>query len=137
MPLRGRGPGIPLGIYGLPRWKGRVARRCCSYANDAGAAPENREEMSTATHPQIDIHESSLPGARAWFAAKGLTRPREGRILAGVAAGIARRYDLNRLVARLMVIAGVLLLTPLAYVAAWILMPAEDAATEPATTTTS
>ncbi|HEV7753050.1 MAG TPA: PspC domain-containing protein [Baekduia sp.] len=91
--------------------------------------------MSTAAHPQIDIHDSSLPGARAWFAAKGLTRPRQGRILAGVSAGIARRYDLNRLVARLMVIAGILLLTPLAYAAAWILMPADATAddTAPAT----
>jgi phage shock protein PspC (stress-responsive transcriptional regulator) len=79
--------------------------------------------MTSATHPPIDIHESSLPGARAWFAEKGLTRPRKGRVLAGVAAGLARRYDLNRLVARLVVIAGVLLLTPIAYIAAWILMP--------------
>jgi phage shock protein C len=132
MPLRGRGPGIPLGAYGLHRWKASVRRRCFSYANDAGLAPENREDMSTAAHPQIDIHAGSLPGARAWFAAKGLTRPREGRILAGVSAGIARRYDLNRLVARLMVIAGILLLTPLAYVAAWILMPKDATAAKEA-----
>jgi phage shock protein PspC (stress-responsive transcriptional regulator) len=89
--------------------------------------------MSTATHPHVDVHDSSLPGARAWFAEKGLTRPREGRILAGVSAGYARRYDLNPLVARLLVIATVVVLTPLAYVAAWILMPKDPAVAPPAT----
>jgi phage shock protein C len=83
--------------------------------------------MAVATHPQVDAHDNSLAGARAWFAQKGLSRPREGRILAGVCAGIARRYDVNPLVARLLGIATVLVLTPLVYVAAWILMP-KDAA---------
>jgi phage shock protein PspC (stress-responsive transcriptional regulator) len=84
--------------------------------------------MSTATHPPIDIHESSLRGARAWFAAKGLSRPREGRVLSGVSAGMARRYDLNPLVARLFVITGMLVLTPVVYLAAWVLMPADEPA---------
>jgi phage shock protein PspC (stress-responsive transcriptional regulator) len=89
--------------------------------------------MSTATHPQADIHDSSLPGARAWFAEKGLSRPRHGRVLAGVAAAFARRYDVNPLVARLLVITGMLVLTPLAYIAAWVLMP-NDAPAVPTTT---
>jgi phage shock protein PspC (stress-responsive transcriptional regulator) len=88
--------------------------------------------MSSTTHPPIDIHDSSLAGARAWFAAKGLSRPREGRVAAGVSAACARRYDINPLVARLLVLTGMLVLTPLAYVAAWILMPSETAATAPA-----
>jgi len=97
------------------------------YAHDAGPRPgETENTMNSATHPPIDIHESSLRGARAWFAANGLSRPREGRVLSGVSAGIARRYDLNRLVARLLVITGVLVLTPLVYVAAWVLMPADE-----------
>jgi phage shock protein C len=88
--------------------------------------------MTTATHPQVDSHESSLRGARAWFAEKGLTRPREGRVLSGVAAGCARRYDLNPLVARLLVIAGMVVLTPLAYVAAWVLVPEDVTVAAPA-----
>jgi phage shock protein PspC (stress-responsive transcriptional regulator) len=84
--------------------------------------------MSTATHPQVDVHDNSLAGARAWFAQKRLSRPRTGRVLAGVSAGIARRYDVNPLVARLLVIAGILVLTPLVYAVAWILMPNDDAA---------
>jgi phage shock protein C len=87
--------------------------------------------MSVATQPQIDIHDNSLAGARAWFAQKGLSRPREGRVLAGVCAGFARRYDINPLVARLLGIGGVLVLSPLVYVAAWILMP-NDAGGTPA-----
>jgi phage shock protein C len=87
--------------------------------------------MAVATHPQIDVHDNSLAGARAWFAEKGLTRPREGRVLAGVCAGFARRYDINPLVARLLGIGAVLVLSPLVYVAAWILMP-NDAGGTPA-----
>jgi phage shock protein PspC (stress-responsive transcriptional regulator) len=88
--------------------------------------------MTVATHPQVDVHESSLAGARAWFAQKGLSRPREGRILAGVCASFARRYDVNPLVARLVGVVSVLVLTPLVYVAAWILMPSDAAVAPPA-----
>ena len=96
----------------------------------AGAFPEKREEtMAVATQPQIDVHDNSLAGARAWFAQKGLSRPREGRLLAGVSAGFARRYDINPLVARLLGILGVVLLSPLVYVAAWVLMPNEAGGT--------
>jgi phage shock protein C len=89
--------------------------------------------MATATHPHTDINASSLAGARAWFAYKGLSRPREGRILAGVVASYARRFEINPLVARLLGIAIALILTPLVYVAAWILMPkdAEEEADAP------
>ena len=90
--------------------------------------------MAVSTHQHADPQDSSLAGARAWFTQKGLSRPREGRVLAGVSAGIARRYDLNPLVARLLGIVGVLVLTPLAYVAAWILMP-NDADADPAPAT--
>jgi phage shock protein PspC (stress-responsive transcriptional regulator) len=89
--------------------------------------------MAVATHPQVDVHDSSLSGARAWFAYKGLSRPREGRLLAGVCASFARRFDVNPLVARLVGIASVLLLTPLVYIAAWILMP-QDAVVAPEAT---
>jgi phage shock protein C len=88
--------------------------------------------MSTATHPQPDVHANSLAGARAWFAQKGLSRPREGRILAGVCASFARRYDIDPLVARLLGIATAIIVTPLVYVAAWILMPADAGAGRPA-----
>jgi phage shock protein PspC (stress-responsive transcriptional regulator) len=89
--------------------------------------------MTAATHPHVNVNDASLAGARAWFAQKGLSRPREGRVLAGVAAAFARRYEVNPLVARLATIAGVLILSPIAYIAAWILTP-QDAAAAPGAT---
>jgi phage shock protein PspC (stress-responsive transcriptional regulator) len=81
----------------------------------------------TTGHPQTNPYENSLEGARAWFAANGLTRPRTGRMLGGVVAGFARRYGLNVLVGRVATVVGVLVLTPLLYLPLWVLMP-KDAA---------
>jgi phage shock protein PspC (stress-responsive transcriptional regulator) len=80
--------------------------------------------MNATTH--TNLNDNSLDGARAWFAHKGLTRPREGRILAGVAAGFARRYDINPLVARIGAVASIVFLSPVFYIGAWILMPQDD-----------
>jgi phage shock protein PspC (stress-responsive transcriptional regulator) len=71
-------------------------------------------------------YDNSLDGARAWFAAQGLTRPSHGRILGGVVAGFARRYRANVLVARVAAVVGVLVLTPLLYLPLWVLMPKDD-----------
>jgi phage shock protein C len=79
---------------------------------------------ATADH-QASAHDASLAGARAWFAEKGLSRPREGRILGGVVAAYTRRYDLNPLVGRVLGITTIIVLTPLVYVVAWVLMPAD------------
>jgi phage shock protein C len=83
--------------------------------------------MTATTHPHVNANDASLAGARAWFAEKGLSRPREGRIIAGVTAAFARRYDLNPLVARILGVVIVFTLTPIAYVLAWILMPKDVA----------
>ena len=94
--------------------------------------------MTATTHPQVDVHDNSLAGARAWFAHNGLSRPREGRILAGVCAAYARRYDMNPLVARVLGVVGAIVLTPLANVLAWILMPKDvDVDIEPAVATSA
>jgi phage shock protein C len=67
-----------------------------------------------------DIHQS--------FAQQGLVRPREGRVLGGVCAGLGRRFGIARWTARilflllLMVIPGSQLLI---YPILWILMPSE------------
>lgn len=91
--------------------------------------------MTATTHPQVDVKDASLAGARAWFAQKGLSRPREGRWLAGVTAAFARRYDLNPLVARVLGVVTVVTLTPIVYVLAWIFMPNDaDADAVPAAT---
>jgi phage shock protein PspC (stress-responsive transcriptional regulator) len=90
---------------------------------------------ATADH-QASSRDASLAGARAWFAEKGLSRPRKGRMLAGVVAAFTRRYDLNPLVGRIIGIAAVLTFTPIVYVVAWILMPA-DAETDVAPVATA
>jgi phage shock protein C len=81
--------------------------------------------MNTQATPQPSPQEASLDGARAWFRENGLVRPREGRMLTGVTAGIARRYDINPLVARIGMVLGWFLLSPIPYVALWVLMPRE------------
>ena len=78
-----------------------------------------------STYPSTNTTDASLNGARAWFADNGLSRPREGRLLAGVSAAYARRYGVNRLVARIAALTVALVFTPLAYVALWVLMPKE------------
>ena len=80
---------------------------------------------ATAGHPHPDPAENSLAGARAWFAENGLTRPRKGRLLGGVVAGFARRFEMNVLVARVAAVVGVIVLTPLLYLPLWVLMPSD------------
>ena len=61
------------------------------------------------------------------MAQRGLVRPRAGRILAGVCAGLARRFGMRPGIVRLLVVLSRLLPGPqvLAYVALWIVMPSE------------
>ena len=61
------------------------------------------------------------------MAERGLVRPRQGRVLAGVLVGLARRFGVSPNVARLVFIVSLLLPGPqiLAYIALWILMPSE------------
>jgi phage shock protein C len=58
---------------------------------------------------------------------KALVRPRRGRIIAGVCAGLAQRFSLSPTLVRLIFVLSVLLPGPqvVIYVALWILMPAE------------
>ena len=77
----------------------------------------------TATTAPDPVTDASLSGARAWFAERGLSRPREGRVIAGVSAAFSRRYGVNRLVGRVIAVGVAVILTPAIYVALWILMP--------------
>ena len=68
-----------------------------------------------------DIHQS--------FAHQGLVRPRDGRIIGGVLAGLGRRFGLTPWTARLLFVV-VLMIVPgsqiLVYPLLWILMPSEQ-----------
>jgi phage shock protein PspC (stress-responsive transcriptional regulator) len=61
------------------------------------------------------------------MAQSGLVRPRSGRFLAGVCAGLARRFGMKPGVVPLLFVISVVLPGPqvLLYVALWILMPSE------------
>jgi phage shock protein PspC (stress-responsive transcriptional regulator) len=65
------------------------------------------------------------------FENQGLVRPREGRLLAGVVAGLGRRFGIDPWPARLLFVL-ILLLIPgsqiLIYPILWILMPGEKVA---------
>ena len=77
-----------------------------------------------------DIHDG--------FRRQGLVRPRDGRVLGGVCAGLGRRFGIEAWAARLLFVL-VLLIIPgsqlLIYPILWILMPTEetDAMPDPAT----
>jgi phage shock protein C len=77
-----------------------------------------------------DIHEG--------FRRQGLVRPNEGRILAGVCAGLGRRFGLEPWAARLLFVL-ILFVIPgsqlLIYPVLWILMPAEQIDSTPDMTT--
>jgi phage shock protein PspC (stress-responsive transcriptional regulator) len=76
-----------------------------------------------------DIHQS--------FAGYGLVRPREGRVLGGVCAGLGRRFGIAPWTARLLFVL-VLLVVPgsqlLIYPILWILMPSQETVTYHSTT---
>jgi len=59
--------------------------------------------------------------------AVSLTRPRRGRVIAGVCAGIARRFGWSPWLVRLVFLVSCVLPGPqiLLYIALWILMPRE------------
>jgi phage shock protein PspC (stress-responsive transcriptional regulator) len=77
---------------------------------------------ATATDPGYSS-DASLGGARRWFAERGLSRPRQNRVLGGVSAGLARRYDVNPLVMRVLAVLSAVIVSPLLYIALWVLMP--------------
>jgi phage shock protein PspC (stress-responsive transcriptional regulator) len=62
------------------------------------------------------------------FYRQGLVRPREGRLIAGVCAGLGRRFGIDPWPARLLFVL-ILMIIPgsqiLIYPVLWILMPAE------------
>ncbi|MBD8078504.1 PspC domain-containing protein [Cellulosimicrobium arenosum] len=58
-----------------------------------------------------------------------LSRPRQGRMIAGVCAGIARRFGWDPTVVRVVAVASILLPGPqiLAYAILWVVIPTDRA----------
>ncbi|MEV4255335.1 PspC domain-containing protein [Spirillospora sp. NPDC049652] len=57
----------------------------------------------------------------------GLYRPRQGRVIAGVCAGIARRFGMSPWTVRLLAVLSCLLPGPqfVVYIVLWIMLPSE------------
>jgi phage shock protein PspC (stress-responsive transcriptional regulator) len=64
-------------------------------------------------------------GVRDELRAAGLVRPRQGRVIAGVCAGLARRLGVDPWHVRVIAIVSLFLPGPqfVAYIVLWILMP--------------
>ncbi len=62
------------------------------------------------------------------MARRGLVRPRKGRWVAGVCAGIAERFDTSPLLVRVLFVASTIIPGPqfIVYIALWIFIPSEE-----------
>jgi len=85
-----------------------------------GSVPHTNRQKEN-DHTMNDIHDG--------FRRQGLVRPRDGRLLAGVCAGLGRRFGVGPWTARLLFVL-LLLVIPgsqlLVYPILWILMPNEE-----------
>ena len=70
---------------------------------------------------------AGLARVRGWLGARGYTRARRGRLLAGVLVSLARRFGVRPRLLRVAFLISLLLPGPqvLAYLALWVLMPNE------------
>lgn len=62
------------------------------------------------------------------FRRQGLVRPRQGRILGGVCAGLARRFGISPTITRILFVVTLILIPGsqiIVYPILWILMPSE------------
>jgi phage shock protein PspC (stress-responsive transcriptional regulator) len=96
------------------------------------------DESDRRTIHEPEVTRPAMNDIRDKFAHQGLMRPRQGRVLAGVIAGLGRRFGLDPWPARLLFVL-VLLVIPgsqlLVYPILWLLMPDEGrvaAASRPA-----
>lgn len=70
---------------------------------------------------------SARPPMRQRVGARGLVRPRRGRLVAGVLAGLGHRFGMRPGTVRLLFLLSCLLPGPqfVAYIVLWVLMPEE------------
>lgn len=74
----------------------------------------------------VEPFDPTIDGARAWFFLRGLSRRSDEQVIGGVAGALARRFKINPLVARVLLLIVTLTGWGLAiYLALWYLMPLE------------
>jgi phage shock protein C len=81
-----------------------------------------------------------MDSVHEWFRREGLVRPRDGRVFAGVIAGLGRRFGIDPWPARLLFILALMIIPGsqvLIYPLLWIFMPEETAVPHQSPTTTA
>ncbi len=83
--------------------------------------------VGTVGSMAADPDRGYLPQARAGAAGRGLVRPRRGKLVAGVMAGLARRFGVSPTATRVIFLLSMLLPGPqiVAYLILWVVMPKE------------
>lgn len=71
---------------------------------------------------------SSLANTHSTVGRRGLVRPRRGKLIAGVAAGLARRFGISVTTVRILFVVSMLLPGPqiVVYLGLWLVMPKEE-----------
>ena len=71
---------------------------------------------------------SFLTNTRSSIGRRGLVRPRRGKLVGGVAAGLARRFGVSASLVRILFVASMLLPGPqiVAYIVLWVIVPKEE-----------
>jgi phage shock protein C len=96
---------------------------------DAGTPPGGTPWSHHIT--SSEGRESTMNAVHDSLARQGLVRPQDGRMIAGVCAGLARRFGLDPWIARLLFVL-ILFVVPgsqiLIYPILWLVMPAEKPA---------
>ena len=95
---------------------------------DREAAQRSTATPQTPPTPeqQAPTGGGGLAESRTWLSSQGLVRPRQGRMIAGVCAGLARRYGMPVFLVRVLTVAaGLAGFGLIAYLVFWILMPKE------------
>jgi phage shock protein C len=89
------------------------------------SAAQEAPPSSTAGQPPQTGH-GGLAESRTWLESQSLARPREGRMIAGVCAGLAHRYAMPVFLVRVLTVAaGIAAFGIIVYLALWVLMPKE------------
>jgi len=101
------------------------------YCKSCGASLPENVRFCSSCGTATGFSGQPVPAVRS-----PLTRPREGRQIAGVCAGFARSYGWDILLIRILMVVGGIFIFPVpevAYIVAWLAMP-EDPLSLPSTT---
>ena len=92
-------------------------------APSGGGAPDSTGYL----HHAAPAPQGQLDKVHARVGEHGFVRPRHGRLVAGVLAGLGRRFGISPWVARVVFLLTLLLPGPqiLGYLALWVIMPSE------------